>query len=368
MCWLASESLFPFPGIHFVCASHRNTTKSLSTRFENPLTLIYKPAWSARPSAETRSLPLRTQRTYTLPYIVVDITYNHKRQLRHASRPGSSRGGGDQWEQQQQHQHHPAGAGQDAPGPGGSWVARSRSWPILGHQAGFGLLRAIQGECGGLLCGRPISANEKFQLTETNPLRLQYHYRPGTLSGWLANALNKYSKHRRRELRQAARPCSMCWQLAAAAAAASARSRQQRNQQPRVAPASTKQPLVPPRRTAGARPVRVYMDGCFDMMHYGHANALRQAKTLGDVLVVGLIPDTEILKVGEVGCRMRPLRGSKHKAAAVGWHVVWQRSNPCPPPGLHRVTTPGQGPPRPERRRAVHHGGAGQVGRRDHHG
>ena len=29
-------------------------------------------------------------------------------------------------------------------------------------------------------------------------------------------------------------------------------------------------------------------------MHYGHANALRQAKALGDVLVVGLVPDLEI--------------------------------------------------------------------------
>ncbi|PRW39371.1 CTP-phosphoethanolamine cytidylyltransferase isoform A [Chlorella sorokiniana] len=31
-------------------------------------------------------------------------------------------------------------------------------------------------------------------------------------------------------------------------------------------------------------------------MHYGHANALRQAKALGDELVVGLVPDSEILR------------------------------------------------------------------------
>ncbi|MBA0874511.1 hypothetical protein Goshw_017816 [Gossypium schwendimanii] len=43
------------------------------------------------------------------------------------------------------------------------------------------------------------------------------------------------------------------------------------------------------------RRVRVYMDGCFDLMHYGHANALRQAKALGDELVVGVVSDEEII-------------------------------------------------------------------------
>ncbi|KAG6414251.1 hypothetical protein SASPL_126969 [Salvia splendens] len=41
--------------------------------------------------------------------------------------------------------------------------------------------------------------------------------------------------------------------------------------------------------------VRVYIDGCFDLMHYGHANALRQAKALGDELVVGVVSDEEII-------------------------------------------------------------------------
>lgn len=41
---------------------------------------------------------------------------------------------------------------------------------------------------------------------------------------------------------------------------------------------------------------RIWFDGCFDMMHYGHANALRQAKEMGDWLVVGLHSDDEISK------------------------------------------------------------------------
>ena len=42
------------------------------------------------------------------------------------------------------------------------------------------------------------------------------------------------------------------------------------------------------------KPVRIWCDGCFDMMHYGHANALRQAKLEGDFLVVGVHSDADI--------------------------------------------------------------------------
>ena len=48
------------------------------------------------------------------------------------------------------------------------------------------------------------------------------------------------------------------------------------------------------REQQSRRPVRIYLDGCFDLMHYGHANAIRQAASLGDELVVGVCSDAEI--------------------------------------------------------------------------
>ena len=68
---------------------------------------------------------------------------------------------------------------------------------------------------------------------------------------------------------------------------------------------------------AKRKPVRVYMDGCFDLAHFGHANALRQAKACGDTLVVGLIPDAEVLR-----CKGPPvLREAERRAviASVKW-------------------------------------------------
>ncbi|KAL6519532.1 Ethanolamine-phosphate cytidylyltransferase [Orobanche gracilis] len=74
---------------------------------------------------------------------------------------------------------------------------------------------------------------------------------------------------------------------------------------------------LPPNITKKKRPIRVYMDGCFDMMHYGHCNALRQARALGDQLVVGVVSDAEI--TANKGPPVTPLNERMIMVSAVKW-------------------------------------------------
>ncbi len=56
---------------------------------------------------------------------------------------------------------------------------------------------------------------------------------------------------------------------------------------------------IPPRiaevREAGGRVV--FTNGCFDLLHAGHVSYLRAARSLGDVLVVGLNSDASVARL-----------------------------------------------------------------------
>jgi len=58
--------------------------------------------------------------------------------------------------------------------------------------------------------------------------------------------------------------------------------------------------------------VRIFMDGAFDMMHYGHMNAFRQGRALGTHLVVGVNSDESILK-----CKGAPLMSDRERLTMV---------------------------------------------------
>ena len=74
----------------------------------------------------------------------------------------------------------------------------------------------------------------------------------------------------------------------------------------------------------------VFTNGCFDLLHAGHVRYLNRAKTLGDVLIIGLNADSSVagLKPG------RPANSQKHRAevlaglAAVDYIVIFSEKTP----------------------------------------
>ena len=54
----------------------------------------------------------------------------------------------------------------------------------------------------------------------------------------------------------------------------------------------------------------VFTNGCFDLIHAGHVRILKQAKSLGDVLVVGVNTDPSVRRLKGQG---RPILGLKDR-------------------------------------------------------
>lgn len=75
------------------------------------------------------------------------------------------------------------------------------------------------------------------------------------------------------------------------------------------------------------RQIRIWMDGAFDMMHYGHMNAFRQAKALGTYLVVGVNDDKSITE-----CKGAPpvMNDEERIASVVGCKFVDEVEPHCP--------------------------------------
>ena len=95
-------------------------------------------------------------------------------------------------------------------------------------------------------------------------------------------------------------------------------------------------PLLSRRRKSGDK--IVFTNGCFDLLHIGHVRYLKSARSLGDVLVIGLNTDVSVRKLKGKG---RPVTPEKERAEvlaaleAVDYVVFF--STPTPEPLIHKI-------------------------------
>lgn len=75
----------------------------------------------------------------------------------------------------------------------------------------------------------------------------------------------------------------------------------------------------------------VFTNGCFDILHAGHAQYLKKAKSFGDVLIVGLNSDSSVKKIKGPG---RPINKEEDRAfllralEAVDFVVIFKETTP----------------------------------------
>ena len=102
-----------------------------------------------------------------------------------------------------------------------------------------------------------------------------------------------------------------------------------------------------PTLSIGRKEIRIFMDGAFDLFHYGHANAFRQGLALGTYLIVGVNDDVSITE-----CKGAPLCNDDERLAMVrGCKFVDEarrrckprhcalRLHPPPPPAVRRLSS-----------------------------
>ena len=72
-------------------------------------------------------------------------------------------------------------------------------------------------------------------------------------------------------------------------------------------------PVVSRLRRSGKK--IVFTNGCFDLLHAGHVRYLKRAKSLGDILVVGLNSDASVRRLKGPG---RPVQPARDRAEVLG--------------------------------------------------
>jgi len=85
-------------------------------------------------------------------------------------------------------------------------------------------------------------------------------------------------------------------------------------------------PSRPGQPSSAPKQIRIFMDGAFDVMHYGHMNAFRLGRSLGTYLIVGVNSDESITR-----CKGPPIMNDEERLASVeGCKFVDEVVPDCP--------------------------------------
>jgi D-beta-D-heptose 7-phosphate kinase/D-beta-D-heptose 1-phosphate adenosyltransferase len=83
---------------------------------------------------------------------------------------------------------------------------------------------------------------------------------------------------------------------------------------------------------------KVFTNGCFDIMHVGHVHLLREAKSFGDLLVVGLNSDSSVQQIKGPKRPVIPQSERAEVLAAIEYvNYIIMFDTPTPLPLIKRI-------------------------------